>query len=160
MGVAPEEPLVLMKRVRRVGGLPLHYDTAYFRESAFPGIERSLKETPLLARDVLRVEYGVEELHTRSLSLETEPADAELAGALDVQQGFVLFRVERTVATEPGGSPAVLGVAYFRSDAVRLNMELGEPGGIGSAPRSSARHQFPHRETVGEEDRVAGPAVP
>ena len=124
MCVPDGEPLVAFERVRYAGGIPLVYGIKHFRERLFPDVYEVLRRHQGSTWALIKSRYGHEMRRARS-TFEMEPADAENSRYLGGQLGTPLLRVE-SLDTLEDGTPAEWGIAYFRGDATRMQVEIRE----------------------------------
>ncbi|MDO8189040.1 GntR family transcriptional regulator [Conexibacter sp. JD483] len=121
MRIPVGEELVGVRNGSAVGGSPLSWGVGYFREAVLPGVADLLAGFRGSTSELFRSVYGIE-LFRAQTRFEVQPAEPEAAAQLRVAIGFPLFKVEK-LDTLSDGTPAVWGLSYFRSDAVRFDVQ-------------------------------------
>jgi GntR family transcriptional regulator len=128
LGLALGEPVVHLRRVRLVDGVPLSLDLSWL-----PAAEGArIAQGDLARRDVflmLEQDLGLALGHA-DLSIDAVTAEPEVADELGIEPGEALLRIERLTHTA-GGRPIDWETLYCRADRFRWRLRLNRhPGGI------------------------------
>lgn len=126
LGLALGEPVVHLRRVRLVDGVPLSLDLTWL-----PAAEgERIAQGDLVRRDVfvmLEQDLGLTLGHA-DLSIDAVAAEPDVADELGIEPGEALLRIERLTHTA-GGRPIDWETLYCRADRfrwrLRLNRHLG-----------------------------------
>jgi len=118
LGLAPEAPLVLLGRVRRVNGAETAYQESYLPEALGEVVEgytpdRSLYE--LLRQATGRIPAAAEE---RLRAAALPPEIASLFGISGTPVGWIALRT----TFDAGGAPLVYDEAYFPAERMELRV--------------------------------------
>jgi GntR family transcriptional regulator len=119
LGLEPQEPIVVVVRLRLAAGKPLAVERSTLPAKLFPDIE----DVDLCGSlyDLMGDGYGLRPVRAVE-QLEVVPARASDARALGVREGTPLLLVERT-AYAADGTPVEFARDRFRSDRTRLAAE-------------------------------------
>jgi GntR family transcriptional regulator len=121
LGLARDEPVIELKRLRYLDRLPVSLDISYFPAA----IGERLLRADLAARDVFSIlenEIGIA-LGAAEVSIEATIADADTATHLAIVAGAPLLRIER-LTTAADGHPIDFEHLYYRGDAMRYRLHL------------------------------------
>ena len=123
LGLAPEEPVHVIERLRTANGIPMAVERSHIPEAVAPGLaDESLADRSLY--DVLAQRFGVL-LDSGEQTIEAgivDPADATL---LELPAGSaVLLLQRRSFAT---GTPVELALSTYRADRYQLHVALDVP---------------------------------
>ena len=116
LAIAPGTPLLRLKRVRRLDGVPTALDTALVPESVAP--------------DLLEVDFTTESLystlakrgavvHRAESVLEARPAHTEASAALGIPAGAPML-VIRQIVLDDRGRTVLLSIVEYAGDRYRL----------------------------------------
>lgn len=114
-------PVTEIQRVRHLNREPISFETTYLPE---PVGER-LRAADLAGRDIFLIlenDLGLSLGHA-DLEIGAINADQALAGALQVQEGAPLLRIERLTHTEDG-TPLDFEYLYFRAESFQYHLTI------------------------------------
>jgi GntR family transcriptional regulator len=125
--VPPDEPVVYLERLRRLGGVPVSLDLTYLPHD----IGAPLLTEDLAHRDVFALieQTTGQALGTAELSVEAVNADPHSAALLDVPDRAALLMVER-VSHLADGRPVDLEWIRFRGDRLTFRTQLRRTAGF------------------------------
>ena len=123
LGLAPDEPVHIVERVRTADGVPMAIERNYYPAALTPGLlDEPLKDISLFT--VLVERYGLV-FDDGQQSLEAGIADASDAELLQVPKGSaVLHYTRRALAA---GRPVEYVIATYRGDRYRVTLGLDVP---------------------------------
>lgn len=117
LGIAPEAPIYLIRRVRLADGEPISLHTSEVPQALAPGLEHV---------DVVDVQLCVALAENYDLqmgeveeTLEITKATTAEAKALSIPRGSALLLLEQTIST-PGGTTFEHSKVVFRGDKIKL----------------------------------------
>lgn len=138
LALRPGDPLIYLKRLRRVHNVPLILDSSYFPLHLCPGLLTDPYEPPLYR--LLAERYGLPPLHCVDY-IDPVLADRPQAHLLDVEVGAPLLCLERVAFTR-GDVPLHVTYNYVPGSRCRFRVHLW-------------------RESLGADTKGAGlPALP
>lgn len=121
--LGPDEPVVVVERLRFVDGEPWVFTTTHVAERLAPGLDgHELGERSLYG--LLRDEYGIQ-LARATRSVEAVSATKVLAGRLGVRPGDPLLLL-RSVSYDHLDVPVEMFSAYHRGDRSRFEVSLDQ----------------------------------
>lgn len=121
LGVAENEQIVELRRVRYLNRAPISLDVTYVSKS----IGERLAKEDLAHRDVfviLENDYGIA-LGEAELQIEAILADEYVARQLQMEEGAPVLRIERLTCTADG-KPVDFEYLYYRGDAFQYRMRI------------------------------------
>jgi len=120
LGLADEDSVVYIERLRRLGGLPLSLDLTYVS----PEVGEPLLRADLENQDVFQLleQTSGRRLGAAELTVEAVNADAHSAAVLGVRRGAALLMVER-LTHFADGTPVDLEYIRFRGDRLVLHAD-------------------------------------
>ncbi len=124
--VAPGAPVAQIRRIRHLNRAPVSLEITYLPQA----LGERLRGADLARRDIFLIlenDYGIA-LGRADVSLEAVNADAELAEALQVEQGSALLRIER-LTHRADGTPLDFEYLYFRGDAFQYRLQIARRPG-------------------------------
>ena len=116
LAIAPGTPVLRIRRVRRLDGVPTALDTALVPESVAPGLLEVDFTTESLYSAL--AERGAGVLRAESV-LESRPADIEASTALGIPAGAPML-VIRQVVLDDRGRTVLLSIVEYAGDRYRL----------------------------------------
>lgn len=119
LGLAEGAPITQLKRVRLVNRAPISLEVTYVPRA----LGERLEQADLVTRDVFLIlenDCGIELGHAE-LAIDAVLADAELARALDVEEGAPVMRIER-LTHAADGIPLDFEHLYYRGDAFQYRL--------------------------------------
>jgi GntR family transcriptional regulator len=123
--VPPDEPVVYLERLRRLGGAPVSLDLTYLpRDIGVPLLSEDLAHNDVF---VLIERTAGQRLGTADFTVEAVNADPHCAALLDVPDRAALLMVER-VSHLADGRPVDLEWIRFRGDRLTLRTQLLRAG--------------------------------
>lgn len=116
LAIAPGTPVLRIKRVRRLDGVPTALDTALVPESVAPGLLEVDFTTESLYSALAERGAGVQRAES---VLEARPADTEASTALGIPAGAPML-VIRQVVLDDHGRTVLLSIVEYAGDRYRL----------------------------------------
>jgi GntR family transcriptional regulator len=120
LGLAPGQDVVLLERLRFVGGEPLSIERSYLNHKLCPGIAACDLSGSLYG--LLQQRYGLRMLRAEQ-DYEAVAAGRREAQLLNIPEGAPLLLCER-MAYADSGETAEYGVAWYRGDRYRFHAVL------------------------------------
>lgn len=121
LGLVAGERVVRIRRVRLADGVPVSFDETWLPfEIGSKIVTEDLEVQPIFT--LLEQRYATPLLDAE-YRLEAVAATAEVAGALGVEAGAPIFRIERTSYTT-GGRPVDYERLHYRGDLIRFVTRL------------------------------------
>lgn len=109
-------PLLHLRRVRLLNGVRVAVDSSLVAAAAAPGLEEvDFTEASLFTELAAR---GVA-LGRSDVAIEARPADADLAGHLEVAEGSPVLHLDQVIVA-PSGQPVMLSVVAYAGSRYRL----------------------------------------
>jgi GntR family transcriptional regulator len=123
LGLAPEEPVHVIERLRMADGMPMGLERTHFPAALTPGlIDEPLQGTSLFA--VLEERYGIV-YEEGEQTIEAGVADATDARLLGLPEGSAVLLHQRRARS--GGRPVEFAVSTYRADRYQLTAALELP---------------------------------
>lgn len=128
LGLAPGEPLWVMRRLRSISGNIISYHVNFGQPEAMAGVSAANMAGNRNFVDLLRARVGAD-LDRMDQTVEASVADRDLAMLLKVDFGTPLFYVENVYRDRSGKAVAVSHL-YLRGDhyAYQTSIVLGQTG--------------------------------
>jgi GntR family transcriptional regulator len=117
----PASAVTEIRRIRHLNREPVSLEITYLPEE----IGERLRKENLASRDIFLIlenDYGIALEHAR-LQIDAIAADHALAGALQVDEGSPVLRMERLTHTA-SGKPIDFEYLYFRGDAFQYRLQI------------------------------------
>lgn len=121
LGIAPEEPVHVLERLRLVDDEPMALETAYIPVSRVPALLTDMGRSESLYK-VLAERYGIR-LARATQILEVIPAGPYECELLQVGEGTPLLRLER-IALDVSDQPVEFAHSYYRGDRYRFTTDM------------------------------------
>ncbi len=123
MGVPCDTPLVMVRRLRSIQGVPIVLETVYHPYQRFPELlEMDLTDCSIY--EVLKQLYDARPVQALD-RLVTEPATNEIARLLEIGPGSPVMR-SRRVARDKTGQVMEFTISIFRADQYQFEIEYKE----------------------------------
>jgi GntR family transcriptional regulator len=124
LGVAPATPVIELRRLRTLDGVPVCVDESVVLAARVPGLARArLADRSLY--EAIEALAGVRVARS-AYSVRADACPAELAGLLDLPAGAPVL-VGDELTYDADGRPLLLGRSTYRGDAYRFEADLFRP---------------------------------